>query len=323
MGVGYNNFFDSAVKKTQIIYISSADLRDVGYRTVVDSLIFPHISHHKAFDIYAKHLDLPKRIKPGCYEITTQQSVIDIVRMLKLGVEKPINLTFNNIRTPEQLAGRVAQLIEADSIEILTALGSKEVLDRVGVKSREELMSIFIPNTYEVFWSISPQKLVDRMNREYNNFWTESRDERRKSQKLSRLEVSTLASIVYEETARNDEMPRVAGVYLNRLKIGMKLQADPTVKYAIGDFELKRILFKHLDYDSPYNTYMYGGIPPTPIAMPSIVAIDAVLNPEKHNYLYFCARPEFDGYHNFARTLREHNANSRAYSAELNRRNIK
>ncbi|MFI3293761.1 MAG: endolytic transglycosylase MltG [Rikenellaceae bacterium] len=323
VGVAYNKFLGSVVEKSEIIYISTADLKNVGYRVVVDSLILPHISNRLAFETYAKRLDLPERIKPGRYELSEGQSVIDIVRMLKLGIEKPTQLTFNNIRTPEQLAGRMAQQIEADSIEVLNVLGSEEVLSMVGFKNRKELMSIFIPNTYEIYWSTSPQKLVARMNREYQNFWTQSREEKRKLLNLSRLDVSTLASIVYEETIKSDEMPRVAGVYLNRLRIGMRLQADPTVKYAMGDFELKRILFKHLEYDSPYNTYKYGGLPPTPIAMPSIAAIDAVLNAEKHSYLYFCARPEFDGYHNFAKTLSEHNANSRSYSKELNRRNIK
>ncbi len=325
MVVAYNFFFGSAVEKSEVIYVSSADLADLGYHAVADSLILPSISNSNraAFEFYSTYLELPERIKPGRYEIAEGQSVMDVVRMLKLGIEKPTHLTFNNIRTPEQLAGRIAEQIEADSIEILKCFDRAEVLDMAGVKNRMELMSIFIPNTYEVYWSTSPQKLLERMNREHKQFWTQSREEKRKALNLSQLEVSTLASIVYEETAKQDEMPRVAGVYLNRLKIGMKLQADPTVKYAMGDFELKRILFKHLEYDSPYNTYKYGGLPPTPIAMASIAAIDAVLNPEKHNYLYFCARPEFDGYHNFARTLREHNANSRAYSAELNRRKIK
>lgn len=323
MAVACHIFFSAATTTSQIVYISSKDLQSLGYDKVKDSLLMPHISNHVAFDMYATRLDLAKSIKPGRYQIHEGQNVVDIVRMLKLGLQSPIRLTFNNIRTPAQLAGRIAEQIEADSMEVVSVLSAEEVLDKIGVKTTNELISIFIPNTYEIYWTTSPVRLVERMKREYDSFWNNERETKRKGLNLSRLEVSTLASIVYEETAREDEMARVAGVYVNRLKRGMKLQADPTVKYAMGDFELKRILHKHLKYDSPYNTYMYAGLPPSPIAMASIVAIDAVLNYERHNYLFFCARPEFDGYHNFAQTLRQHNANSRAYSAELNRRKIK
>ncbi|MFR9602453.1 MAG: endolytic transglycosylase MltG [Rikenellaceae bacterium] len=323
VGVAYRIFFSAAAAQTEVIYISSADLQSRGYESIVDSLIYPLITHHRAFDLYAQHLDLSQRIKAGRYEIREGMNVIEIVRILKLGVQKPMTLIFNNIRTPEQLAGRLASQIEADSLSVLSALSSPEVLGSVGLKSKEELISVFIPNSYEVYWTTSPEKLIARMKSEHSKFWTPQREAKREELGLSRLEVSTLASIVYEETAREDEMARVAGVYVNRLKRGMLLQADPTVKYAMGDFELKRVLFTHLKYDSPYNTYMYGGVPPSPIAMPSIAAIDAVLNYEKHKYLYFCARPQFDGYHNFATTLQQHNANSRAYSAELNRLKIK
>ena len=166
---------------------------------------------------------------------------------------------------------------------------------------------------------MTPEEFVERMKREYDRFWTPERDALRKRSGLSRFEVMTLASIVYEETRKTDEMPRVAGVYVNRLKKGMPLQADPTIKYAMQDFGLRRILYKHLKYESPYNTYLNKGLPPSPICMPGINAIDAVLNYEKHD----CAWETFDGYHNFAKTLREHNANAQAYSRELNRRKIK
>ena len=185
------------------------------------------------------------------------------------------------------------------------------------------MFSIFIPNTYEFYWTVTPEDFVDRMYKEYMRFWTGERDKKRERSGLNRVEVSTLASIVYEETRKVDEMPRVAGVYVNRLKQGIPLQADPTIKYAMQDFGLRRILYRHLKYESPYNTYLHRGLPPSPICMPSIEAIDAVLNFEKHDYIFFCARPTFDGYHNFARTLKEHNANARAYQAELNKRKIK
>ncbi len=321
--VTYSAFFCSAVSEDRILYIRSHELQSAGYESVMQSEVLPYLAHHQAFDVYASYLNLPERIKSGRYELKQGMSVVDVVRMLKLGTQRPISLIFNNIRTPEQLAGRLAQEIEADSVTILATLSSPELLKEFGFKNKEAMMSIFIPNTYEMYWNIAPEKLVRRMMNEYNKFWTPEREAKRKTLSLSKLDISTLASIVYEETAKEDEMPRVAGVYINRLKRGMRLQADPTVKYALGDFEIKRVLYKHLECDSPYNTYIYAGVPPTPIAMPSIAAIDGVLNYEKHNYIFFCARPTFDGYHNFARTLSEHNANSRAYSAALNRLNIK
>ncbi len=318
----YRTFLGSAIDRDEIIYITSQDLEQKGYEQVIENQVKSLISNHPAFDAYAKRLNLSQRIKPGRYELREGMSVMDIVKMLKIGVQSPIDLTFNNIRTVEQLAGKVAAQIESDSITTLAAFGSKELLDRVGLKSREALLSIFIPNTYEVFWDITPQELVMKMSRESDRFWNSSRESKRKALGLSRMEVMSLASIVYEESAKEDEMPRIAGVYINRIKRGMLLQADPTVRYAVGDFELRRILFKHLKVDSPYNTYKYKGVPPTPIAMPSIAAIDAVLNYERHKYLFFCARPELDGYHNFAKTLREHNANGRAYSREMDRRRL-
>ena len=182
---------------------------------------------------------------------------------------------------------------------------------------------MFIPDTYEFYWTVSPTQFIERMRREYDRFWTPQRDAKRQRSGLSRLEVMTLASIVYEETRQSDEMPRIAGVYINRLRKGWPLQADPTVKYALQEFGLRRILHRHLKYPSPYNTYINKGLPPSPICMPGRNAIEAVLDFERHDYMFFCARPTFDGYHDFARTLREHNANARAYSAELNRRKIR
>lgn len=313
----YLIFYGSGVEREHILYLPS----NISYEKVVDSLK-PYIKHHTAFDIYAKRINLSNSYKSGCYLLEPDMSVIEVARMIKLGVQEPIDLTINNVRLISQLASKLSQRIEADSVDLMQAFSSVELLKEVGF-TPQTLLSMFIPNTYEVYWSITPEEFVRKMHREYNRFWTPERDAKRKRLNLSRLKVMTLASIIYEETAKNDEMATIAGVYLNRLRIGMPLQADPTVKYAMQDFDLRRVLFAHLKYDSPYNTYMYRGVPPSPICMPSIAAIDAVLNPEKHSYLYFCARPTFDGYHSFARTLSEHNANSRKYSAELNRRNIK
>lgn len=311
-------FYSNAVTEDRLIYLSHNDLDD----NIIDSLVLPNIKNHSAFKFYSERLNLSKSIKPGRYELKNGMNVIDIVRMLKLGLQSPITMTFNNARDAKQLAGKIAPQIDADSVEILRAIKAPETAEKLGLKP-EEILAIFIPNSYEMWWTTTPDELVNRMKSEYDKFWTPSREAARKKLGMSRVEVSTLASIVYEESAKEDEMARIAGVYLNRLRIGMLLQADPTVKYAFGDYTLRRILFKHLKYDSPYNTYIYSGLPPGPIAIPSIAALDGVLFAEKHNYLYFCARPEMDGYHNFATNLSQHNANARRYSAELNRLGIR
>ena len=250
-------------------------------------------------------------------------SVIDVVRMLKLGLQTPVKVTMNNVKTPAQLAGKLSRQIEADSASLASAFMDGATAERLGFSSPLTMFSIFLPNTYEFYWTVTPEDFIDRMYKEYKKFWTGERDEKRKRSGLNRVEVSTLASIVYEETRKTDEMPRIAGVYMNRLRKGIPLQADPTIKYAMQDFGLRRILYRHLKYESPYNTYLHRGLPPSPICMPSIAAIDAVLDYEQNDYIYFCARPTFDGYHNFARTLAEHNANARAYQRELNKRKIK
>ena len=256
-----------------------------------------------------------QRLEPG-------MNVVEIARMLKLGMQTPVRVTLNYARTRAFLASRLARQLDADSAELMRALTDPQLAREVGTDSLQ-LFSIFIPNTYEFYWTVSPEDFVRRMRKEYDRFWTPERDAARRRSGLSRDEVMTLASIVTEETNKADEMPRVAGVYINRLRKGMPLQADPTVKYALQDFSLRRILHKHLRTPSPYNTYLNKGLPPSSIAMPSVAAIDGVLNFENHDYLFFCARPTFDGYHSFARTYGEHLANARAYSAELNRRNIK
>lgn len=310
-------FRGNALRGEYELYLS----RTADYAALTDSLM-PHLKHRAAFRFYARHLDLERTFKAGHYLFTPKMDVIRIVRMLKLGEQTPVNVTINNVRTPAFMAGKLAGQIDADSVEIYRVLTDPATARRVGFDS-VTLFSMFLPDTYECWWTTTPDELVDRLKREYDRFWTPERDAKRKRSGLSRLQVMTLASIVYEETRQTDEMPRVAGVYINRLRKGMKLQADPTVKYAMQDFQLRRILHKHLKYDSPYNTYVYKGLPPSPICMPGKNAIEAVLNYEQHNYLFFCARPTFDGYHNFARTFAEHKRNARAYSAELNRRKIK
>lgn len=314
---GVLQFYGGAVRAERELYLSAK----TDYRGVTDSLL-PSLKHRAAFHAYARRIDLQNTFKPGHYVLRPGMSVIDVARMLKLGLQTPVRVVINNVRTTAQLAGKLARQIDADSAALAGAFTSKTLCAEVGFDS-VTLFSMFIPDTYEFYWTVAPEELVRRMKREYDRFWTADRDAKRRRSGLSRLEVMTLASIVYEETRKTDEMPRIAGVYINRLRRGIPLQADPTVKYAMQDFGLRRILYRHLKFPSPYNTYVNKGLPPSPICMPGQNAIDAVLGFEEHDYIFFCARPTFDGYHNFARTLREHNANARAYSAELNRRKIK
>ncbi len=310
-------FKGNAVRETYELYVASQS----DYGQLVDSLM-PHIRHRAAFRRYADRIGLSRTFKPGHYTLSPGMDVVRIARVLKLGLQTPVRVTINNVRTPAQLAQRLAQQLDADSVAFMEVLVSRRKARELGFDS-VTLFSMFIPDSYEFYWTVTPGEFVERMKHEYDRFWTPERDALRKRSGLSRLGVMTLASIVYEETRKTDEMPRVAGVYVNRLNRGILLQADPTVKYAMQDFALKRILYKHLKYDSPYNTYVNKGLPPSPICMPGKNAIDAVLNYEEHDYIFFCARPAFDGYHNFARTLDEHMRNARAYSEELNRRNIK
>lgn len=229
-------------------------------------------------------------------------------------------LVFNNMRTFEQLAGKVSTYIEPDSIELLKHLLDPKLPSKYGFK-QETFMAMFIPNTYEIFWSSSVTDFTNRMAREYESFWAK-RDKKLEKLKMSREEVSTLASIVDEETLLDEENERVAGLYINRLEKGIPLQADPTLKFAIGDFTRKRIVNADKEIVSPYNTYKHRGLPPGPISIPSVSAIDGVLNHEKHNYIYMCAKSDFSGQHAFARTLKQHNQNAAEYQRELNKRGI-
>ena len=315
--IGCVQFKGNAVPEKYELFVSSR----ADYGALVDSLM-PRIRHRAAFRYYARRIGLAESFRPGHYELEPGMNVIRIARVLKLGLQTPVRVTINNARTPAFLAQKLARQLDADSVAWMQALTSQEQAARLGFDS-VSLFSMFIPDSYEFYWTVSPEEFLQQMKREYDRFWSSGRDEQRKRSGLSRLEVMTLASIVYEETRQSDEMPRVAGVYINRLRRGIPLQADPTVKFAMQDFALRRILHKHLRFPSPYNTYINKGLPPSPICMPGQDAIRAVLDFEQHDFIFFCARPEFDGYHNFARTYREHLANARAYSAELNRRNIR
>jgi UPF0755 protein len=294
------------------------------YATLVDSLkAGQKIRFVKPFELYSQRIGLTKHVEPGHYTLREGMSIISVARMLNLGEQTPVNVVVRSSRLPGLLAARVATQLEADSASLRAAMSNPELLREYGFENELEMFSMFIPNTYEMWWTATPEEFVARMKREYDRFWNDDRRARLVRTRLSRMEAITLASILSEETLKTDEMPVMAGVYINRLRIGMPLQADPTVKYALGDFTLRRILNSHLRTPSPYNTYVNRGLPPTPITMPSIAAIDAVLDYRDHKYLYFCAKEDFSGYHNFAETYSQHLANARRYTAELNRRGIR
>lgn len=257
----------------------------------------------------------------GCYTIKNDMNNNDLVNLLRSGIQTPVKVTFNNIRTLEQLAGHIAERIEPDSLALITLMQNNNVIKDYGF-NKETFIAMFIPNTYELYWTTTAKRFLDRMNKEYKAFWNDERLKKAKEIGLTPVEVSTLASIVDEETVKPDEKPKVAGLYLNRLKKGMKLQADPTIKFVLGDFSVKRILNKDLKIDSPYNTYLYKGLPPGPIRIPSIQGIESVLNYNKHNYLYMCAKDDFSGYHNFSTTLKQHNRNAALYRKALRENRI-
>lgn len=300
------------------LYISSKD----NYEDVKEKLYSENIIiNQKRFEWLAKKLDYPKYIKSGHYIITDGMNNNKLLNMLRSGSQTPIDLTFNNIRTIEQLSGRIAEQIDADSISIMNAIKENATLKEMGFKE-ESYAALFIPNTYEVYWDIDADHFVNRMINEYKKFWTEDRLKKSEDIGLSPIEVSILASIVDKETVKVSEMPRIAGVYLNRLNKNWLLQADPTLVFALGDFEIKRVLDVHKEIESPYNTYKYIGLPPGPICIPSIAAIDAVLNAENHKYFYFCAKDDLSGYHVFARNMTQHNINAEKYRKALNKKKI-
>ncbi len=275
-----------------------------------------------SFGWVARKKNYANHIYPGRYLIKDGISNNSLVNQLRSGDQSPLQLTFNNVRTKKELAKKVATYIEATEEELLSVLNRAEIWKKYGF-NQYTFISMFIPNSYEFYWNTSADGFVKRMAKEYKNFWTEERKAKAKILNLSQSEVSTLASIVQaEQSMKPDERPRVAGLYINRLNIGMRLQSDPTLIFAIGDFTIKRVLNKDKLVDSKYNTYQYAGLPPGPINVPEISSIDAVLNYEKHQYLYMCAKADFSYYHNFATNLRQHNVYAAQYQRELSRRRI-
>lgn len=306
----------------RLIFVpTDGDFRDV-YEQIA-----PFLEDPEQFVAVARRKKYTENLRPGRYAIKAGMNNNEIVNTLR-SRNLPLTVSFNNQERLEDLAGRIGEQIEADSLSLLKAFHDEGFYKEAGL-SAEEAISLYLPNSYEFFWNTSATEFRERMHKEYQRFWTDDRVAKAKAMGLTPAEVTTLASIVHKETAKVDERPRVAGVYLNRLRRKMPLQADPTVIYAIkkesGDFDtvIKRVLYKDLKLDSPYNTYKYAGLPPGPIAMPDLSAIRAVLNPEKHDYLYFVADVENFGYHKFAKTLSQHNRNKEQYVRWINEQKIK
>lgn len=292
------------------------------YRDVSDQLIHSGLlTSYTRFNWVAQLINYPAHVKAGRYKLTQHMSTFQLVRLLYSGKQTPVTLTFNTIRTKEELAGRLAHELEADSLSIISRLNDNTFLKSLNKNSATSLL-LFIPNTYEFFWNTSADALFSRMNKEYHTFWNSQRLEKAKQLKLTPDEIGILASIVQQETTKKSEMSTVAGVYINRLRKGMPLQADPTLVFAHQNFELKRVLNKHKQINSPYNTYKFKGLPPGPICLPESYTIDYVLQAKKHKHLYFCAKPDLSGYHSFSPTFSEHLINAKKYQAKLNKLQI-
>ncbi len=297
----------------------------------LDSLIQKVREHENAvqtsgFATLARHFFDDTTLHRGRYAITSGMSNLTLIRHIRNRNQAAVNLTIPTVRTMDKLAAYLGNTLMADSADFAGIFNNADACRKYSCAdiplSDTTIQALFIPNTYEVYWDITPENLLKRMEKENNIFWNIARKQKAQQQGLTPVEVYTLASIIDEETANNKEKPMIAGMYLNRLHINMPLQADPTVKYALKNFALKRILHDDLKIDSPYNTYVNTGLPPGPIRIASIAGIDAVLDAVHHDYLYMCAKEDFSGTHNFAVTYKEHLQNAARYTQELNRRNI-
>lgn len=307
------------IEKKAMLYIDADDNIDSVYHKVK---VTGKITRFTTFKLLATLTGYPEKIHPGAYSLSPDYSCWTLIHHLKSGQQTPVNLILPSARTVNILMQKVARQIMADSTTLAGMLADTSFCKKLGY-TPQTLPALFIPNTYQVYWTIEPEDFFARMQKEHKRFWNEERQEKAKALGLTLTEVVTLASIVDEETANNAEKPTIAGLYLNRLRIGMPLQADPTVKFALNNPGLKRILHKHLEVESPYNTYKHAGLPPGPIRIPSVAGIESVLNAKKHNFLYMCAKETLDGTHNFASNLSEHQKNAQKYQRELNRRKIK
>jgi len=313
-----DNIADSAPE--YIIIPQGSDYSDV-VRILEDEKV---LRDHKSFDLVASLMKYGDgKVKAGKYKLDKSWGNRSLISVLRAGRQVPVNVTFNNHRTIEETLGTIAKYIEPDSIELVESILSQDVFANYGY-TKEDILTLFIPNTYQIYYNYTPQQLLDRMQSEHEKFWNNAgRLQKAETLGLSTKEVYTLASIVEKESQAAKERPIIAGLYLNRLQRGIPLQADPTVVYAVGDFSIRRVLNKHLAHESPYNTYKHGGLPPGPIYLPSIESIDAVLNPTKHDYLFMCAKPGYNSEHAFAKTVAQHNRNANIYRKWLTSQGIR
>ncbi|RZK58155.1 MAG: endolytic transglycosylase MltG [Pedobacter sp.] len=321
-------YFGLNIYKTYLAGNITGNQKHIYVKTGMDYDGFLHnllekgvLKNPDAFKQAAEKMNLAKNLKPGRYAVKEGMNNRTLINKLKAGNQDAVKLKFQNIRKKENFAAYLAKNMEADSLSFIKVLDSAALVEKYGFTT-ENVYTLFIPNTYELYWNVSPTEFFEKMVKQYNKFWTEERKNKAKALNLSPIQVSILASIVDAEALYDKEMPTIAGLYLNRLNKGILLQADPTVIFANDDFTIKRVLNSHLALDSKFNTYRYAGLPPGPIMMPSINAIDAVLNREKNNYIYMCAKEDFSGYHAFAETREQHEINANKYRAAMNKRNI-
>ncbi|MBI4947862.1 MAG: endolytic transglycosylase MltG [Bacteroidetes bacterium] len=307
-------------KKSEIIFIPTGSRFEDVFRILSNAAI---LKNKESFIRLTKIKKYKDNVKPGRYRIAANISNNELINLLRAGLQEPVTVTFSNIRTKAQLISRVCKKLEADSTELSALLNNDQYLkDNFGLKS-ETILTMFIPNSYEFKWNTSAKQLMERIQSEYKKFWTAERKQKAKDLTLTQTQVSILASIVQSEQLQfPDERPRIAGLYLNRIKKGMCLQSDPTIIYAIGDFSINRVLAKDKEIVSPYNTYKCSGLPPGPIYIPEISSLNAVLYYEKNDFIYMCAKEDFSGKHNFSKTLVEHNRNAEKYRKALNKNQI-
>ena len=309
----------SRADSTQYLYIDDNDTQD---SVIMHLRPMSHTAGMAGLTTLMRHSGYGDRIRTGRYAIEPDEGALAVFRKLKNGQQSSLNLTIPEVRTMDRLASVLGKKLMLDSAAIASALYSDEVCRKYGYDTCT-IAALFVPNTYDVYWNMSIDALMERMEKEHQRFWQGDREKKAAHIQLTPIEVCTLASIIDEETANTAEKPMIAGMYLNRLKTNMPLQADPTIKFALKQFELRRIWQKLLFIDSPYNTYRNKGLPPGPIKIASVKGIDAVLNAVSHDYLYMCAKEDFSGTHNFARTYPEHLKNAAKYTKALNERGIK
>jgi UPF0755 protein len=312
-------FGPNVTDKQEYLYIHTGATYDDVYKTIRDEHI---VKDTTTFNWAAENMKYVSRVKPGRYHLKSGMSNRKLINMLASGAQEPITLSFHNLRLKEEFAGFVSKKIEPDSTSIIRLLDSSKFVEQYGFTT-DNVYAVFLPNTYQLYWNTTPEKFFKRMYDNYEKFWTPERKQRAAEINLSPAQVSVLASIVDAEALHDDEMPTIAGLYLNRLKKGMKLESDPSLIFAEKNFKIRRVLNSDKIYNSPYNTYLHAGLPPGPIMMPSVNALNAVLDYKKSDYIYMCAKEDFSGYHNFATTLAQHNINAAKWRKALNERNIK